>query len=235
MIRVVNQKQALNLAGVYKPVFIQGLEDLYDLIVPIPRALLPVTVKRRGFEVRPIDKPTVYFSVKEDEDHWYCLYCVYHRLDWSYGQFGGPLRDTLDTHQHDFEGVLRAIPKLDRPVYEWNASIFHNDIKVYNSWTPVYTIEPQGHGIQAAHWNKSMRNYSFNTVEYVKYDLVDINWQWTVEHWHDIKTVFNENSVHMPDQWNDWRIRREYGKETDGLIYTDPAKLYELARKCQLM
>lgn len=234
MISTIAQKPALKLAKEHRPVFIQGLEDLYDLIVPIPQDLAPIVVKHHGFPVSPIDKPTVYFSAKEDENYHYLLYCVYHRMDWSYGQPGGPLRDSLDTHQHDFEGVLRAIPGDDSGEYEWACSVFHKELHLTRGWM-VFSIESQGHGIFPVPRRRDFLTQSRNEVVYAHYRLVNINSEWSPEQWIKLRQVFNANGVNLPDQWNDWRIRKKYGKETDGLIFTDPAKLRELAYKCQLI
>lgn len=198
-----------------RPTFIQGYKRPYDRIVPIHVG-----------EFLPELEPTVYYSAKQDDERFYLLYCVFHWKDWSDspGWIG-----KLDTHQFDFEGALRIIHKNNGP--EWVITVFHTQLRFYRTIQNVINIEPEGHGM-------SMKaEFPYPTCRvYKDYKLEDIHepkrflWFKT-----DLREIFNRSGVNMPWQWNHWKIRRKYGKKTDGLIYRDPLELLRLAKRCRII
>jgi len=237
MTRIVVARRAARIAARYRPVFIQGFEDLRDLIVPIPKDLTG--------PYRPTAVPEVYYSVKEDDECYYIIYAVYHRKDWS-DKFGGVIRNELDSHEHDFEGVLLRVAKrgsgrIDRVV----VAVCHKDLEVTQNY-PWYAldlknfahvwlaIEPQGHGIG---WYTD--DYKSNCIQYRDYKLVNMNS--SRFRWEELRKVFNPK-VNLPDQWDDWKIAK-WVKRTHpvikgkritssaGLIYTAPDVLIELMKR----
>ena len=226
--RKVEPSRARSLAEKHAPIIIQGYKSPYDAICPINMG-----------EFIPTLEPVVYYSVKQDDDYFYCLYCVYHYKDWcDPDKLGGYLRVMLDSHRHDFEGVLIAVPKFG-VLRRWMACVFHNELKFYTlpyeAMGDTIAIEAEGHGIvnpkiEGCYVPRPFLNYGR------EYRLFNMNTarrlDWLVQ---KVQLEFNENKVHMPWQWNHWKINRKCGRKTDGLIYRDPARLLKLARKCSLI
>lgn len=208
--------EGLKIAKRYKPVIEQGFKSLYDLLSPINFG-----------EHIPMAQPTVYYSVKEDDNRYYILYAFYHYRDWS---AAGGIVGELDEHRHDFEGALVVVSKIS-PISSRKvvATIKHHEIPIRQcTHDPIaLEIEAEGHAVHL--WN-GVLPASENHIRYVDYDLCDMNDAPFQKQWEYIKKKFNETGVKMPDQWNHYIIQRKFGFKSDGLIYTDPAKFLELAQ-----
>lgn len=217
--RVVEPPRARDLAKKWRPVFCQGFEGLYDLIVPINFGDFVANVK-----------PQVYYSVKEDSEYFYILYAVYHYKDWATHVF-----KKLDSHRHDFEGTLRVI---NRDPYGKDASAFVITVFHYDFHFCHYpyadrlhiNIESKGHGQRLELFTSQIDG---NHMFYRDYRMICMDAPRFRAQWAFMTKEFNANGVKMPDQWNDARIQRKFGKKTDGLIYTDPKQLLDLAKKAQ--
>ena len=218
-LKTIEPKRAHRLAKKWPPRIIQEVKHEYDLISPI--SLRPFFL--------PIGQEIVYFSAKEDAKYYYLLYCIYHWKDWSDSKrFGGVIRQKLDTHRHDFEGILRIVDK--RTNYIVNvATIFHHEIKIHDRFFGGFNIESEGHGISA----KYASPLNVNFLEYTKYKLLNINTP-RAQTWLRgiVQREFNKHGVQMPWQWSDWLLEKRFGKrKIAGLIYDDPAKLIKYAEK----
>lgn len=171
-------------------------------------------------------RPAVYTSVRMlTASLEVRLWCFFHRHDWS--KTGG-LIGRLESHDFDFEGVLRYrimtnYCRDDTRPFGY-VTVFHKELKFYRSFQDAISIEPQGHGIYLAVKPPKGENCRSMYVD----DMKDIDMDeprrlaWLK---NTVQPIFNRNSVNMPWQWSDWLIRRKFGKKTDGLIYSDPIKL----------
>lgn len=207
----MNTADRLQVATTYRPHFIQGYRGPWDLIQPI----------NIGEFIEGLE-PSVYFSVTESADRYYCLYCVFHWKDWS--ETGGAI-GRWDTHKWDFEGVLRIIDKKSG-LCLWVITVFHQELKFYRTNQCEVNIQAHGHGMTVGPELPAERN-----LLYTEYFLEDIEMP-KRKAWMEgpLQQIFNPH-VHMPWQWNHWLIRRRKGKETDGLIYRDPEWLLRVARE----
>ena len=214
---VIPHKQAKKLAGRYSPTFLQEFKDLRDLITPI-----------HFDKFIPNAAPVIYFSAKEDIDHQYFLYCVFHRKDWSSNR---GLIGHLDTHEYDLEGAMVVVDSWSEKAVML-ASIFHNTILFdkAGSGRQTFHIEPEGHGITP--WSDGVLFVS-NHMNYENYGLVNINEPRVHKKFFGSwKREFNKSGVSTPDQWG---YVSKMGVKSKGLIYTDPRKLFNMARKRKLL
>ena len=215
---VIPHKKAKKLAKQYRPIFVQYYKDFRDMITPVYFGKLMVNLD-----------PVIYFSAKSDTDHTYILYCVFHRKDWS---SRGGLIGHLDSHEYDLEGVIVVVDGLSEKVVA-TASIFHSQIKFSTNQTlyagrPVFLIQSEGHGI---YMEESIMPR--NHLTYMDYGLVNINEPRVHKKFFGIwKKEFNKNGVSTPDQWG---YVSKMGVKSKGLIYTDPRKLFNIARKRKLL
>ncbi len=227
---LVSPTKARAIAENLKPSIVQGFKSLYDLITPI-----------HAGEFCPSLEPAVYYIVRESTTHLYVLYCFFHRKDWS--ELPWPI-ESLDEHDFDFEGMLVAITKKDYELkiklkkpyrhwlfpYEWAISVSHTVFKYANPCTQTCRIEHAGHGVTPG-WTE----VEGNRVIYVDYGLINLDNE-KLRDWifGSLRKPFNKQGVKLPDQWNDSRIRRKFGKDTDGLIYSNPEELRSLACRLNL-
>ncbi len=216
---VIPHKAAKKLAERYSPVFVQYYLDNRDQIAPVHFGSLT-----------SVAYPTIYFSAKQDETHYYILYCVYHRKDWS---SRGGLIGKLDSHNHDLEGALIVVDRTYGGIVQ-AASIFHNEIRFYSHLlrfrkSVIFSIQAEGHGI----FMESFINEMQNQIWYMRYDLENLNEERVNKlffgRW---KEEFNKNGVSTPDQWG---YVSKMGVKSKGLIYTDPLRLFNMARKRKLL
>lgn len=219
--KLVQDRLAPRLARRFAPTIIQEVKSVYDLIVPIHTG-----------ELQPshIEEPTLYYAVHADKENYYALYAVFHRLDWS--ELPWPVK-SLDEHKFDLEGILRVFD-IRTGKHLWCASVFHHQILFQELADPMlpFRIECGGHGIltpEEGRASKGTLNQSNMAMRYPFPDgcgeLVSIpeNMILWIETY---QPMFNATSVKCPWQWGCGRI----GDKSKGLIYTDPARLWELAR-----
>ena len=184
---------------------------------------LPVSI--HFGEMLPDPKPAVYFSHRLWQPHCH-LWCFFHRRDWS---STGGLIGRLDSHEFDYEGALQIIPNdPDRP-YGW-VTVYHNELRFYRSFSNIINIDSQGHGVTIS--SKLPKGKSFRRLEFSVTDAINMDdpkfMAWLCG---DVQRVFNEHGVKLPWQWNDWRIRRKCGAESDGDIWNPPMGLLKNAIK----
>ncbi len=222
MIKIVSSQKAKNLARDYRITFTQEYGGPLDLFSQF----------NLGGWVCP-EEPAVYFAVKEDAGNYYIWYLIYHYRD--YSTWIPPFKE-WDQHRHDFEGVMLAVDKesnrilwhVARAHYELNPIITYDGMPYKNL---QFWIEKGGHGIYRGFYKKQK-----NSIIYRDYKLINflsVKCQRFVE--KSLAPAFKDTGVTFPHQWNDWRIQRKWGKRTDGLIWTDPNKFYEYAKKKQII
>jgi hypothetical protein len=174
-----------------------------------------------------IDKPTVYFRATRDAAYNYSIYCWFHWRDWS--ELPVPIK-ALDEHRYDFEGALFVWPRPNSKASPWGCSIYHHEIRFVPLVIPRNEVELEagGHGALIACTDK----LTGNVMQYRDYDLLNLD-DTALLHWlkTTVQPAFNAHGVHLPWQWRDSRI----GDASTGLIYSDPAKLYELAKRRNLI
>ena len=224
---VVNQNRAWKIADRFKPFIIQGFQDIRDLITPIHFG-----------DYIPSLPATVYFSVKEDKENklTFVYYYFFHREDFSTSE--NYLIKKLDSHELDFEGVMMVLPyNLSSPFTHCQmlATQSHHDIKIYDYPYMRYGriglyIEPEGHGITLC----PIDNPPVDHISYWNYGLTNMETPRFQKAWPKYKEIFNKHGVTMPDQVNDFKIKRKFGRQSDGLIYTNPVKFIEYAEECLL-
>ncbi len=197
-----SRSRARYVAKKHAPTFLQGFDDVRDLITPI-----------QIDKFDPSEQPAIYYSVCEDREFWYVLYCVFHRHDWS--GLPWPIK-SLDEHNYDFEGVLRGVPKGTLPA--WCATVAHSELKFNGDDPGVYHIESGGHGIHP--YPISLNNF----IEYRRYILIDMETRRKSSWFAKLRPIFNREGVNMPWQWS-------HRGKWKGLIYSDPAKLRTLAKR----
>lgn len=77
----------------------------------------------------------IYYSVTETTTHRFILYAVYHVLDWwkryAPGNLYDVVRDRLDEHVHDLEGVLLVVTKEPRDRVDALVTVAHNNFYLY--------------------------------------------------------------------------------------------------------
>ena len=183
---------------------------MYDFLVQIHTG---------DFLVNLIEKPTVYFSVKQDRKYTYIFYGFFHRKDWS----TWPILKVMDEHEFDFEGALYVVHKT-RLLYRILRA--HNTLQFLTGDQQIREyyigIEAGGHAVRP--WVAGD-----NYMSYYDYELVNMNnpkfskWMFG-----DLKRIWNKHGVSTPDQWGHHARFR-------GLIWTDPAKLIEKAKKARLL
>jgi len=221
-LKLVQPRLAPRLARRFAPTIIQEVRSVYDFLVPITTEEL---------QPRHIETPTIYCVIHVDGIRYYALYAVFHRFDWS--ALPWPFK-SLDEHQFDLEGILRVFD-INTGLHLWCASIFHREILFQERADPglAFRIEPAGHGILPPKQVMAGKGSLDRAHMAVRYPFADgcgdirpidrHSWE------QDYQQLFNAHGVHCPWQWNDHRIRDKYGPESDGLIYWDPARLFELA------
>lgn len=189
-----------------------------DFLAPLPGVDFLVAPDGNGMT------PLVYCSGKEDDEWEYYLYCFYHTED--YSTLPWPANE-LDSHKHDFEGVLLFKSKHRRvrhicAVSHWD---FICDTVYGDDWTVV--IEAEGHAVKP--WGRH-KPWDGDLMVYRKAPMFMINPVCESEWWKRMREVFNSNGVKTPDQWNDATIRKQFGEETDGDIFLHPDRLLKHLR-----
>lgn len=220
MINSVEVRKAKYLAKEFSPIFIQEFKKKWDLITPF----------NFGDWVYPYT-PTIYYAIKEDDSNYYLHYMIYHYKDWSnWPKF---IR-SLDEHRHDLEGVILCVDKKYSRT-KWVASRFHFEmrmLKLNSSFKQSFSIEAGGHGIRPGFRGSVLENY----ITYADYKLVNLihpdHWQRVVK---QVMPTLQKEGVTFPWQWNDYRIRRKEGMNSDGLIWRDPQKFYKFAKNAQII
>ena len=210
---IEDNQTALVYAKLFQPRVKQNLHGTYDLMSPINLGNFIPTVN-----------PSAYFSAQYDDNYIYMLYCFYHWKDWSSSNFN-PLRQ-LDSHRHDFEGVMLFIDRLTK-IQEYIATICHWDIIFEKTSSNIVSIEAEGHGIRPGSEDFFNCQLIEDFDELINIDAPHVK-QWLVE---KVSPEFNKNGVKMPWQWNDSKLEKKYGRhQTEGLIYKDPAKFLQIAK-----
>jgi hypothetical protein len=196
----------LSLAQHHFPTIHQGYHRLHDI---------PCAINHEKFE--PPDKPTIYYWVRANSDHYFLGYAVYHYLDWTNCPFG---RLVGGQHRHDFEGILVRTPyylphHTPSRIHD-RVTVCHNNLKYcLRDIGPnnVY-IEARGHGIHAHAYDMPVADNWVVVMNphFINLDKLGRKW------WDITQKIFNLEGVAMPDQWG----RQGY----KGLLYKNPARLF---------
>lgn len=217
---IVNSKEAFSLARKFRPTIYQEWSSIKDFLCPL---MLQENVSLSDF-VKAIEKPTLYFSIREDVSHWYAYYMKYHPFDWSNNRFF--LIRLLDSHRHDSEGVLFRVSKKTCRIDV--VTVCHYDFLFCSSTDRRITIERQGHGIHPYAIRKPFGKYlRYNSFSYV--NLNDKSERW----WKEIVTAFSGNTK-MPDEQFASRVlgsRSLRRKNKRGDIFLRPEVLFETVIK----
>ncbi len=221
-VKTITGRRGNRLAQKHFPRIIQELKSPADLIIPVTFG-----------DFVPVAKPTVYYAASETESHYYLLYCFYHYRD--YSTLPPPI-NKLDSHRHDFEGVLVCQRKGERSGLVFTRS--HYTFIRGQFWRfPVVHIEAGGHAISPVNSLEIVNivagirsGKKENVLIYDDANLRDMRSKSFQDRWGDIKRHFNSNKVMMPDEWNDSRIQRKYGRRTDGLVWRDPEEFVRRAK-----
>lgn len=198
------------LAQKYFPRIIQEFRSPTDLIVPISFG-----------DFFPEARPTVYYAASESETDFYLLYCFYHYKD--YSTLPAPLKK-LDSHRHDFEGVLVVGPKREGGVVYFTRSHYEFKRGVWFDPHPPVVIRSGGHAIEP----KTQVEAKGNFICYTDAALLDMRSKSFQNKWEYLREHFAEHKVTMPDEWNDIQTKVKFGKRTDGLIWRDPEEFVKL-------
>ena len=225
-LKVVAAKQALKIAKQYQPTFIQECETAYDFICNIE------TADQESWLFNP--RPELYYGVRQDANHYYIVYAVYHRYD------------PAARHHSDLEGVLVKLAEFPGPgeLTGWTsmdgvATVSHLDLKFYppSKYNHRLWIEYGGHAITS---NQRLAHAEPYMV-YRYFNLVNMNDHAFQSQWDALKQKFNP-WVHLPDQWMDISLET-YVKArkptindvklttTAGLFWYRPDLLFALAEK----
>ena len=212
---IPDKDEARRVAEQFAPVVVQGVKNLWK------DAITPIYVG--DFLMEMTAKPTAYYSVRQNEDGLRAVsFNFFHRYDWS--GTGCGIRDLLDSHEFDFEGVCF----VDDGHYWWTILQAHNSLSFhYRKGQPedeIY-IEPKGHAI------RPMLRYRGNLLRYENYALEPLE-----EYADPFRAQFRRAGVDWPDQVGHRRLERKEGRErVRGLIYRDPLELVRLAQKHQMI
>ena len=176
-----------------------------------------------------LDDPVGYYSVKrydnpeEARPPWVVMNIhFFHRYDWSDSWLSFIRR--ADSHPFDFEGVTifatilaPGAPLMPKLV----VCQAHTALVAYSPCGPVeVTIESRGHPIRC-HAGRPEADWEVNYGR--RYRLIDLeDRRFRADFSKHIEPVFSRYGVHAPWEVNDHRIRRKFGKKTNGSIYTDP-------------
>jgi hypothetical protein len=80
--------------------------------------------------------PPVYYSVVETTTHYFLLYAIYHVMDWwkrlKPENLYDLIRDRVDEHAHDLEGVLMVVRKQPDPTIDGLITVAHQDFYFYS-------------------------------------------------------------------------------------------------------
>ena len=193
---------------------------------------------------------TVYRSdILTTRKAYYTLFMLFHRFDWS--DTGG-LIGRLDSHQFDFEGILRIVPRLTitmrtKPPSELHLatgwiSVFHHQFKYALSYSNFVGVDSQGHGIRPPGQTPKGKHirvytpaslYSNGPSEYQVVNFSEprrLAWMRKT-----VQPLFNRNGVNLPWDWNHYLIHRHCGKETDGDIWNYPVRLIKNSiKRCMI-
>lgn len=174
--------------------------------------------------IKAIEKPTLYYSIREDTEHWYAYYMKYHPFDWSSSSFR--LIRLLDSHKHDSEGILFRVNKKNRRID--TITVYHYDFLFASKTDKSVTIEREGHGIHPHSLRKPKGKYLlYNSFSYVNLNAQTERW------WAKTKAAFGKNAK-MPDEQFASRVLgspslRRRNKRGD--IFLRPEVLFQTATK----
>ena len=220
MSKIVHSKEAFSLARRFRPTVYQEWSSIKDFLCPL---MLQKNVSLSDF-AKAIENPTLYFSVREDEQYWYAYYMKYHPFDWSDNRFF--IIRLLDSHRHDDEGLLFRVSKKTNRIDV--ITVCHYDFLFYSNTDRRVTIERHGHGIHPYAIRKPYGKYlRYNSFSYV--NLNDKSERW----WQEVKIAFSSN-VKMPDEQFASRVLgspslRRRNKRGD--IFLRPEVLFKTAVK----
>ena len=222
--KFLNPRIARKQARASAPIIRQRFKSVFDPIVPIHLG---------DFNAELIGEPTVYYAISQDKEYRYCLYCFFHRKDWS--ELIWPLK-AFDEHEYDFEGVLVIVNRKDSSVRA-AITVFHKNFKYINVGMRLFksfpiVIEPGGHGVYFGLWPAGD-----NTIDYRDYKLVNMANKKRLNYLKKtVQPVFNACGVHLPWQWNDENLVTHFGRSaTEGLMWKNPGLLYRYAKKAKLL
>lgn len=140
----MTQDKYSNLAYQYAPIFAQKVSNEWkvaDQIAPIDFAGSIKDVAKNPdalyeLEDDAIIPAKVYYSVCETSTHYFLIYAVYHVLDWwkryEPKDLYNRIRDRLDSHIHDMEGVLFVVTKEPKNLIDAVVTVFHYDFYLYS-------------------------------------------------------------------------------------------------------
>lgn len=217
---VIESELARSLAIHFSPTIYQEWSSIKDCLTPL--VLDKDVMLEKLAEI--IEEPTLYYSIREDDDHWYAYYMKYHPFDWSNSGFC--LIRLLDSHKHDSEGMLFRIQKKSERIDV--VTVYHYDFLFASSIDRKVTIEREGHGIYPYSLYKPVgSNLVYKSFSYV--NLNDQNKRW----WNEVREAFGGNAK-MPDEQFASRVlgspslRR---KNKRGDIFLRPEVLFQTAIK----
>jgi hypothetical protein len=166
---------------------------------------------------------------------------LFHDQDWSEGQFGGPIRDKLDSHKGDSEAFVFLFPLAQegdpRPTYVLtrNHTIWH----VYKAPGPVsgrfwIEIESMGHGLSLVENEATLSYPDLRLYEPGCYDLVDMAGPKFVPYELSYWCLFHQFGIDPPHKMGDRRLRLADRGGDIGLAWQDPYEfIYRLMRDNQ--
>lgn len=203
------------------PTLHQGLDSAWDFPGAISDDM------DWGFDPHP---PLYYWCLQDDRFYW-LGFGVYHRYD------------PASLHQHDFEGGLFRICRVQDLVLEV-ATISHLNIRftrgIRNRQHPDLAIEAKGHGIDSqdtaplpSYIPRAIYN---NFTIFQENNLLGRSFQ---NRWADVQALFGR-SVCLPDRWGDVRLEnycrrrrpsvdRKRVRSVRGLLWTRPDILWKIA------
>jgi hypothetical protein len=177
--------------------------------------------------------PAGYYAVKCKGRYLAVYWHYFGRHDWSEGQFGGPLRDALDSHDGDFEGLVT--------IYEgrkalWTASRAHYHFNVYRHTTerpPLVYRETMGHSLFCLSSIEGPRPY-LSCQDYPHLNMLE------PPHSDDVRRLPEHFHVDRPQEVDDWRLSKDrrtmalpeclYWSSPDRLIDALVTKLHVLVK-----
>jgi hypothetical protein len=206
--------RGVSLAKRHLPLIWQGFESLWDI---------PCKIYLEDLDnFKPDPKPTLYYSVKTDEQNYYILYCFFHPKDWA--KFPSSLLPG-EVHDCDFEGILLQTPYY-LPQHKPKSSakiitVAHHALLIESyedDSRPAVVIDSQGHAITPCDPSEIPDSQNYLLLKTFKF--INLDKQGTVW-WDTIKLEFNKHSVHMPDQWS-------HNGKYEGWMWTNPDDLFKV-------
>lgn len=218
---VKDKSRAMTLADSLCPKIIQEWSKIFDFLSPIQLGSMDEVIARLHSE---ISKPTLYYSVREDDEHVYVLYMTYHAYDYSLSDI--IIVKELDSHRHDSESILirynKETQKCDM------ITVCHNTFKFESPSLREVCIERGSHAIRPLSEKKPRGN--FITYQPGMIDLFRIE-DWDIEYIQRLQKSFHK--VNLPWQQYDERLigspsGRMVNKRGD--IYHRPNRVFESAK-----